>query len=126
MRNVYQAISDGQNVAELGLKPDLSKRGAIRSVTDGRYRFSRYFSPLQHNLPKTVEAIFEYNDVELFDLESDPDEMHNLAVDRKANGEVLLAMNQKLTNIIEDEVGNDDGDFLPKNKAGWAITHFDP
>jgi len=52
--------------------------------------------------------------------------MHNLAVDRKANGELLLAMNQKLTNIIEDEVGNDDGDFLPENKDGWAMTRLDP
>jgi hypothetical protein len=77
-------------------------------------------------LPKTNEAIFEYNDVELYDLETDPDEMHNLAVDRKANGELLLAMNQKLTNIIEDEVGNDDGDFLPENKDGWAMTRLDP
>jgi len=126
MRKVYQAKSSGQDVAKLGLRPDLKKRGAIRSMTDGRYRFSRYFSPLQHNLPKTVEKIFEYNDVELFDLESDPDEMRNLAADGKANNELLLAMNQKLSGIIADEVGRDDGDFLPENEAGWAITHFDP
>jgi hypothetical protein len=48
------------------VKPDLTKRGAIRSMTDGRYRFSRYFSPLQHNLSETVEEVFRYNDVELF------------------------------------------------------------
>jgi hypothetical protein len=35
-------------------------------------------------------------------------------------------MNQKLTNIIEAEVGSDDGDFLPENKDGWAVTQFDP
>ncbi len=126
MRQVYEAKSSGQDVAKLGLKPDLNKRGAIRSVTDGRYRYSRYFSPLQHNLPNTVEEVFEYNDVELFDLESDPEEMRNLAVDRKANGELLLAMNQKLTNTIVAEVGSDEGEFLPENKAGWAVTHFDP
>ena len=126
MRQVYEAKSSGQDVAKLGLKPDLHKRGAIRSVTDGRYRYSRYFSPLQHNLPSTVEQVFEYNDVELFDLEADPDEMRNLAVDRKTNGELLLAMNQKLTNVIADEVGSDEGEFLPENKAGWAVTHFDP
>ena len=26
----------------------------------------------------------------------------------------------------EFEVGDDNGDFLPENKAGWAVTHFDP
>ena len=126
MRQVYEALSSGQEVAKLGLKPDLAKRGAIRSVTDGRYRYSRYFSPRQHNLPTTIEEIVKYNDVELFDLKSDPDEMRNLAVDRKVNGELLLAMNQQLTNIIADEVGSDEGEFLPENKAGWAVTRIDP
>lgn len=35
-------------------------------------------------------------------------------------------MNQKLTDIIAKEVGSDEGEFLPENKAGWAITHIDP
>ncbi len=126
MHRVYEAITSGKDMKKLGLKPDLTKRGAIRSVTDGRYRFSRYFSPLQHNLPTTVESLFSYNDVELYDHDSDPNEIRNLAVDQKANGELLLAMNQKLTDIISDEVGSDEGDFLPENKAGWAITHIDP
>jgi hypothetical protein len=95
-------------------------------MTDGRYRFSRYFSPQQHNLPKTIEEIFAYNDVELFDLESDPDEMRNLVVHRKRHGDLLLALNQKLTDIIEEKVGNDNGDYLPENKAGWTVTHLDP
>jgi hypothetical protein len=126
LRQVAEARSKGQDVAQLGLKPDLGKRGAIRSITDGRYRFSRYFSPLQHNLPETVREILQYNDVELFDLELDPTEMHNLALDPGANTELLLAMNQKLSAIIAREVGSDQGEFLPENKAGWAITHVDP
>jgi arylsulfatase len=126
MRQVFEAKSSGNDVAKLGLELDLNKRGAIRSITDGRYRFSRYFSPRQHNLPTTVEQLFEYNDVELYDLEADPDEMKNLSVDRRKNGELLLAMNRKLTDIIDAEVGSDEGDFLPENRAGWAVTHFDP
>ena len=120
------AMRKGQDPAKLGLKLDLSRRGAIRSVTDGRYRFSRYFSPQQHNLPGSLEALFEYNDIELYDLEADPNEMRNLAAERRTNGELLLAMNQKLNDVIEAEVGNDNGEFLPENKAGWAVTHFDP
>jgi arylsulfatase len=126
LKQVVDAKGKGLDQSELGLKPDLTKRGAIRSMTDGRDRFSRYFSPLQHNLPETVEAVFRYNDVELFDLEADPNEVNNLALDRSANVELLLAMNQKLTDIIAEEVGSDKGEFLPENKAGWAITHIDP
>ena len=123
---VYDAKSSGQDMAKLGLKPDLTKRGAIRSMTDGRYRFSRYFSPLQHQLPTSIETLFAYNDVELFDLESDPHEMHNLAVDAEVNSDLLLTMNRKLNALIESEVGSDKGEFLPENKAGWAVTHIDP
>ena len=126
MSEIYKAKSTGQDPATLNIKPDLTKRGAIRSVTDGRYRFSRYFSPLQHNLPSTMEAIQAINDVEMYDLEADPYEMKNLAVDINANGDLMLAMNQKLTATIELEVGSDDGEFLPDNKNGWAITNIDP
>jgi len=126
MHQVYDAQTKGQNPKDLGLSVNLTNRGAIRSVTDGRYRYSRYFSPLQHNMPKSIEQVFEYNDVELYDLQEDPNEMQNLAIDLKANGDLLLAMNQKLTDVIDAEVGDDDGSFLPENKAGWAITRFDP
>ncbi len=63
---------------------------------------------------------------ETVDLEIDPNEMHNLAVDQSVNGELLLAMNQKLNDIIGAEVGSDNGEFLPENRRGWALTHFDP
>ena len=126
LRQMVAAMRKGQNPADLGLKLDLARRGAIRSITDGRYRFSRYFSPQQHHTPKSIESLFDYNDVELFDLETDPNEMRNLAVDRRTNGELLLAMNQRLNDVIEAEVGVDNGEFLPENKAGWAVTHFDP
>ena len=77
-------------------------------------------------MPLSMEQIYEYNDVELYDLQADPNEMQNLAVDLKAHGDLLLAMNQKLTEIISAEVGDDDGSFLPENKDGWNITSFDP
>ena len=52
--------------------------------------------------------------------------MHNLAVDRKKYGELLLAMNDKMNTIIDDEVGVDDGRFLPGEDADWAAHKFDP
>jgi len=116
-----------EEIKRLGLRPDMTKRGAIRSVFDGRYKFTRYFSPMQHNAPRTIEEILAVNDVELFDLESDPNEMENLAVDARHHGDLMLAMNAKLNTLIEQEVGEDDGRFLPVgDEVDWAVTKFDP
>jgi arylsulfatase len=82
---------------EGALRPDLGKRGAIRSVFDGRYRFTRYFSPKQHNVPANLDALFKLNDVELVDVERDPLERHNLALERDKHGELLEAMNTNST-----------------------------
>ena len=96
-----------------GLKPDLAgRRGAIRSVFDGRHKFSRYFSTLQHNKPQTFEDLLSINDIELFDHESDPTESDNLATDTTGNRDLIMAMNGKLNAIIEEEVGIDDGTSL--------------
>jgi arylsulfatase len=105
------------------MRPDLSKRGAIRSVFDGRYRFARYFSNKQHNAPASLDALFKLNDVELFDVERDPLERNNLALDRNKNGDLLNAMNAKLNALIEKEVGEDVGQMLPGGvDGGWVAT----
>ena len=113
-----------KEAAEAGaLRPDLSKRGAIRSVFDGRYQFARYFSPRQHNRPASLEALFKLNDVELFDLEKDPLERNNLALAREKNRELLEAMNAKLNALLEKEVGEDVGQMLPGGvDGGWVAT----
>ena len=116
-----------ENVRELGLKPDFSKRGAIRSVFDGRYKYTRYFSPREFNQPRTLEGIFALNDVELFDLETDPNEMRNLATEPNENGDLLLALNDQMNALIEEEVREpDDGRFLPGDNAQWTAERFDP
>ena len=105
------------------MRPDLAKRGAIRSVFDGRYRFVRYFSPKEHNRPASVEALFKLNDVELYDVERDPLERNNLALDRDRNRELLEAMNAKLNALIDREVGEDVGQMLPGGvDGGWVMT----
>ena len=55
-------------------------RCGIRSVFDGRYRFSRYFSPLNFNTPTTYENLVAHNDLELYDLQEDPEEINNLVM----------------------------------------------
>jgi arylsulfatase A-like enzyme len=110
-------------IKESGLRPDLTKRGAIRSVFDGRYQFTRYFSPKQHNRPASIEELFKLNDVELFDLQADPHELRNLALDPKKHADLLLAMNAKLNGLIDTEVGEDAGQMLPGGvDAGWVAT----
>jgi arylsulfatase len=105
------------------MRPDLSKRGAIRGVYDGRYRFARYFSPQQHNRPASIETLFMLNDVELYDVESDPLERNNLALDRDRHGDALEAMNAKLNALIDQEVGEDVGQMLPGGvDGGWVVT----
>jgi arylsulfatase len=119
-------LNKGGKPAELkaaGIVPDLRKRGAVRSVYDGRYVFARYFSPKQHNRPATLEDLYKVNDVELFDLQADPLEMTNLAVGDKARRDVVAMMNDKLNRLIDAEVGEDRGQMLPGGvDAGWEIT----
>lgn len=126
MRKGVEFLHSGGNPKELmakGVRPDMMKRGAIRSIYDGRYVFTRYFSNKQHNTPETLEQLYQLNDVELFDTQADPHEMNNLAVDRKKSGELALAMNAKLNRLIEAEVGEDRGQMLPGGiEAGWEVT----
>jgi arylsulfatase len=102
------------------MRPDMRKRGAVRSVYDGRYVYARYFSPKQHNRPDTLEEIHKFNDVELYDTATDPGELNNLA---RSQPELLLAMNEKLNRLIEAEVGEDKGQMLPGGiDAGWEVS----
>lgn len=130
IRIIAQAKAKGENpkvaIAKARYLPNLRKRGSLRTVFDGRYKFSRYFSPREHNSPKNLDELFSNNDVELFDLEQDPSEMKNLALDRNKNGQLLAAMNDKLEAAILQEIGADDGRELP-NLPGidWSIERMD-
>jgi arylsulfatase len=129
-QRIAEAKAAGKNPAVSFLKsgyvPDLKKRGSLRTVCDGRYKFSRYFSPLDHNRPKNLAELYQWNDVELFDLETDPGETKNLAADKDENRDLLLAMNEKLEAIIKAEIGVDDGRELPKIPlVDWAIERVD-
>lgn len=95
------------------VRPDLGKRGFLSFVFDGRYKFARYYAPNAFNTPHTLSEILEWNDVELFDLDNDPHEMHNLAVHAKEHEEIILRMNALLNRLIAEEVGVNDGQFLP-------------
>ena len=121
-------MAEGGGEAELkkqGVKPDLKKRGAMRTVFDGRYKFTRYFSPVEHNPPDKYDELVKYNELELYDLHNDPQEMHNLAAHLPQNKTLVMAMNAKLNELINAEVGKDDGVELPGYPdVNWAVTDF--
>ncbi len=125
LRHTQELIQQGTPFAEAmahGGKPNLMKRGSLRTVVDGRYKFTRYFSPLQHNTPTSIEELYRYNDVELFDLHNDPEELHNLAAGPELNADLLMTMNAKLSALIADEIGQDNGRELPDMEGiSWEV-----
>jgi arylsulfatase A-like enzyme len=109
-----------------GFRPDLKKRGHVRSAFDGRYRFTRYFAPVDHNSPTNLDELFKWNDVELYDLQSDAGEVNNLARDRAKNAALLSTMNGKLEAVIKAEIGKDDGRELPDiANVTWGLDKVD-
>ncbi|MBV7336796.1 hypothetical protein KFU94_52915 [Chloroflexi bacterium TSY] len=54
-----QNLKDG--TSEFGF-PDFSKRGQVRGVFDGRYKFGRYFSALNYQRPTTLQDLLDNND----------------------------------------------------------------
>ncbi len=102
----YRTKTPEQQAAALAKDPpNFLNRTAIRSIWDGRYRFSRYFSPIRFNAPGSLEELFAMNDVEVYDLHDDPGETNNLAIDPKRNGDLIVALNQETNRRIAEEVG---------------------
>lgn len=112
----------GKAAAQAKLRIDLTKRSGTRCLTDGRYKFARYFSLRQHNMPRNRDELLAYNDIEVFDTEADPDEMRNLALDTGSNGPLIDRLSAKLNALIEEELGTDDGSYLPlSGMTGWNL-----
>jgi hypothetical protein len=105
-------------VKEIGV-PNLEKRELFRGIFDGRYKLVRYFGMGHYNLPASVRQLLADNDVALYDLQSDPEEMDNLAnpVHPGYDEALLSAMNQKLNAMICEEIGEDKAMFTPPENA---------
>lgn len=94
----------------VGANIDFTKRGFVRGIITERYKFARYFSPLEFNSPAGIEELYSFNDVELYDLENDPEERLNLAVDAEENADLIMDLNDRLNGLVEKEIGVDDGE----------------
>ena len=81
---------------------------------------------VDRNSPKTIDDLYAWNDVELFDLHSDPKETRNLAVNKSGNAKLIMTMNGKLEAVIKHEVGKDDGREMPNiPTVDWTINKVD-
>lgn len=124
----FEMISmiDGDYVLNPNLKPayraDMKKRGFVRGIVTPEYKFARYFSPLNFNLPADIDALYDNNDVEL--LRYGSDETENLAWPKGNNESIVAMMNQKLGTLIQHEIGNDDGSETKKGYLG-GVNMYD-
>lgn len=91
------------------LGPSLDRPGLFRGVHDGRYKFARYFKPAEHHVPGDFATLRRHNELELYDLHSDPDELVNLAARPDEHRELLLRLNAMTNALVALEVGEDLG-----------------
>lgn len=116
----------GARMASGELRPDWRKRGFLRGYTDDRFTFGRYFSPLQPNRPTDLGALYADNDVVLYDRESDPGELVNLADDPASRG-LVEEYRDRLEALIDAEIGPDVHAWVPERPRlfGWPTWHGD-
>lgn len=100
-------------VEEGRIMPNLDHPGLFRGVFDGRYKFARYFKPSQYHIPKDWKTLTTYNQLELYDTHTDPDEVNNLAADADRHRPLIESLNAKTNALIAAEIGVDDGSSNP-------------
>lgn len=108
----YEMLSMTMNMqprAEGGVDISIDNRGFVRAIITEDYKFARYFSPFNFNTTESFEELIANNDLELYDLKNDPEEMNNLALEAEANRELIMELNAMLNELIAKEIGIDDG-----------------
>jgi arylsulfatase len=91
----------------------IRKRGQMRGVYDGRWKFSRYSTPLSPGRPADWDTLAGDYDLELYDTVVDPGETRNLAIDALSHKEEIMRLNGRLNALVDAEIGRDDAAFLP-------------
>jgi len=136
---MYDASSDAKNIAVPAISCGLPQRpNAVRCEAPGASTgppgarrlpsrlCQRQIFETAFNTPRTLEEILGNNDEQLFDLQSDPEEMRNLALEPETNRDTILRMNGLLNDLIAKEVGVNDGRFLAQLGVGSrALTGSD-
>ncbi len=120
LRNLLDLPSDHEvrasamrEVGEQYGAPDFTKRTFFRAVVDGRYKLVRWFSPLEYDPPRDVEALYARSDVTLHDLVEDPTELGNLGnpTHPRHDPQLVARLLDKLNALVERELGTDECPF---------------
>jgi len=83
----------------------LELRSLGQCAVGARFKFGRFFSPTNYQVPETWDDLFGENDVVCYDVASDPYELVNLAHPRyrDANRATLLGLNAELNALVAAE-----------------------
>ena len=93
--------------------PSFDNPALFRGIHDGRYKFARYFKPSQHHMPRDWATLLKYNQLELYDTLTDPDEITNLAASPESHKDLILRLNESVNQSVDNEVGVDNGSEFP-------------
>jgi len=99
--------SSGEAATQLDTLAVASGRPLLRGMTDGRYKFARYFASGDYHVPRTWEELLARNDLELYDLQNDPLEQDNLARDAQRHRVLIEDLNGRLNRLVEEEAGGE-------------------
>ncbi len=95
------------------LRESTKNRGLMRGCHTGRYKFARYFNSRYTQQPQTWDEMLANTDFELYDVVNDPYEINNLAYQPNLHKERLLSLNALTNQLIKEEIGADDGQYIP-------------
>jgi arylsulfatase len=102
---------------QLAAGQSLEQFACYRGICDGRYKFARYFKPAEHHVPEDWDTLLRHNELELYDTESDPHELNNLAFEPESHRDLILTLNDRLNALIAEEIGADDGSWYSSRRS---------